>query len=366
MIRLTERTMDDVLVRLPDVTTLEVSTVAETQPIGRFLCAVGFEERCTELARQLAESQIRIQRSVILRLSSNIQADEEQRAELKRLLSPISNEVLELNADADTYVDELSAALGAAGESESDPHVVFDISVGANRLVLRTMCALLRSAAKLDVWYTEARTYHPTRDEFERDRNQWMKNEEFGTEIGVLSVTPSTDFSGEHLDSLPDSVVVFPSFRHERSAAAISHVDPALQLRPGDNVVWILGTPHLADDLWRREAMREINRIASGACVREASTFDYKDTYRILSHVYDERWETSNITVAPLGSKFQAIAISLFCIQHSDVRVLFATPKKYNTKQWSVGCRATWRIDFGSIRDVRHALSRIGSLELHE
>ena len=187
-----------------------------------------------------------------------------------------------------------------------------------------------------------------------------------GTEIGVQDVAPSSVFPGEHLEALPDTVIVFPNFRKERSAAAITHVDGSLLMSAGNNIAWVLGRPHLPTDQWRRETMCEINDIAADAFTLEASTFDYKDAFRVLDGIYAARWETSNLTLCPFGSKLQAVAISLFCTQHSDVRVLFATPRQYNTNLWSDGCRNLWKIDFGSSQELVAKLRAVGTIRVED
>lgn len=366
MSRFYEKILEDSLQELSDVVPLDVRAALHQDPISYFICAVGFEPRCTEIVKRLAKCDARIGRSVIVALDSNSDADRENGAVLTELLNSISDEVSSLNADSGSYGEELTRILPNSPDSQKEMRTVFDISVGANRLILQTMRLLIESNVALDVWYTEAQTYHPTQEEFQQQRQQWISEDELGTEKGVLKVVPSEMYAGEHLDSLPATVILFPSFRHERSEAVISHVDPALLMRPSENVIWVLGRPHLPEDLWRRDAMSEINRIDAEGCVLEASTFDYKDTYRVLDGVYRERWEKTNITLSPLGSKFQAIATSLFCFQHPDVRVLFATPKQYNTQQWSDGCRDTWNISFGLTKDLRQCLSSIGCISLGE
>ncbi len=110
--------------------------------------------------------------------------------------------------------------------------------------------------------------------------------------------------------------------------------------------------------------MRKINRITDEAKVFEASTFDYREAWRILEQIYSECWEGSNISLSPLGSKMQALAVTLFCIRHPDVRVLLSTPLQYNSQQWSEGVRDLWRVSLGSAREFVNDILRAGTLQL--
>ena len=134
------------------------------------------------------------------------------------------------------------------------------------------------------------------------------------------------------------------------SKAIIAKVDPSLLTSPKDNVLWVLGKPRLPEDSWREDAMRNINDIAADQQQHSLSTFVYKDSIRVLDCIHSEKWDKCNITLAPNGSKMQALGAALFCYLHPDVRVMFATPKEYNATQYTEGCKNTWVIDFGSTR----------------
>jgi hypothetical protein len=110
--------------------------------------------------------------------------------------------------------------------------------------------------------------------------------------------------------------------------------------------------------------MKAITRIGRSTPQYEISTFDYKDTVRVLERLHSERSESYTITVSPLGSKMQALGTALFCYMHPDVRVVFATPREYNAAQYSDGCKNVWEIDFGSLRDLRRTLDDVGTLRI--
>ena len=208
--------------------------------------------------------------------------------------------------------------------------------------------------------------YHPTKDEYARDAARWSRDEGFGIEHGVSEVGASPEYPGRHLDPLPNTIMVFPSFKPDRARAAINLVDPALLTRPRSAVKWLLGVPHLSADSWRLDAMRSINEIAPDTPQFEVSTFDYKECLAVLEQVYLACQDSNNISLAPFGSKMQALAGCLFCHLHPDVRVIFAAPKSYDASQYSKGAKAAWVIDFGRVGTLMNSLLRVGQLVIED
>jgi hypothetical protein len=239
-----------------------------------------------------------------------------------------------------------------------------DISVIANRALFRCMKVLLTSQVRLKILYAEAGVYHPTQRQFADNRDQWIADDEMGLEQGVSDVRISRQFPGQQLDLLPDCVILFPSFKANRSNAVLAKVDPALLSNAGENVIWLLGVPHHNDDRWRLAAMREINRLDQSSICHEVSTFQYKETLQQLNVIYEERCTRANITLSPLGSKMQALGSVLFCQMHPDVRVILSVPKQYNASHYSSGCKGLWEIDFGAVPTLSRTLDDVGTLTL--
>jgi hypothetical protein len=218
----------------------------------------------------------------------------------------------------------------------------------------------------LIVIYAEAAVYYPTREEYEQDPDRWCRDDTIGLEKGVGYIHTSEQYPGYHIDQLPDCVIVFPSFRPDRSRAVISSVDPSLLVSPDENVLWMIGKPHLQEDNWRMEAMRAINELTAATIQYEVSTFDYKDTLRALETIHDDRGESARFTLSPTGSKMQALGCALTCYLHPDIRVIFSSPEKFNASHYSDGCKATHYIDFGNLKNVRSSLDRVGQIELRD
>ena len=112
--------------------------------------------------------------------------------------------------------------------------------------------------------------------------------------------------------------------------------------------------------------MRAINEIGADMPQFEVSTFEYKDSLAILEQAYRSSQDSSNVSLAPFGSKMQALAGCIFCHLHPDVRVIFASPKSYDASQYSKGVKATWEIDFGRVVVLVGQLRRVGQIIIED
>lgn len=358
----------DVITGLESIIVLDAGDFGTTSPDDLFLCALGFEPRCLTLPCRLNDAGYKARRARYFKYATNLDDNAVNLPELERHLCGIAPNVEPIESDAPEFPTRLRALLDLVMSETSarPPRITLDISVTANRLLLRCMKVLLEYDICARIIYSEAAVYHPTKEEYEQDPARWEKVDLLGLERGVGDVVPSIDYPGHALDPLPDSLILFPSFKGERSKAVISFVDPSLLTNPGNKVVWLLGVPHLEQDGWRLDAMKKINAFSQDVPQYEVSTFDYKGTLRVLESLHAERSERYTITVSPLGSKMQALGIALFCYMHPDVRVIFSTPKEYNAAQYSKGCKEVWKIDFGALSELRHKLDQVGTLRVEE
>jgi hypothetical protein len=356
----------EIIKALPDAAPLRLE---KEQPVAAdelFVCALGFEERCLTIPSQLAEGGYRARRAAYLEYGTNRDENSVNRPALKECLKRIARTVEVIQIDSLESAAEIRSILGGGFDTEELKRVTFDMSVASNRCVFRILGVLLSADCNLRLLYSEAKVYHPTKEEYARDPGRWSRDESFGIERGVSEVAASPEYPGRHLDPLPNSIIVFPSFKPDRARAAINLVDPALLTRPLNAVKWLLGVPHLPGDSWRLEAMRAINEISSDMPQFEVSTFDYKECLAILEQTYLTAQDSSNISLAPFGSKMQALAACLFCHLHPDVRVIFASPKRYDASQYSKGAKAMWEIDLGRVTALMGQLQRVGQIIIED
>lgn len=353
--------LHEIIADFPDVEKLS----GFPSKIDLFICALGFEERCLAVPQRLAESGVEAKACFYLELDTNSNDNQTNLDELLLSFGKITNDVQCFNADSVEFEAEMGYAVEQMIRPDDQPlFVVFDISVAANRLLLRAFKQLFEARTDLTIVYSEAEVYHPTQAEFEQDCDKWVDEENLGTEIGVSSIYPSSEYAGQHLDPLPNCVVLFPSFRKERSRAVICKVDETLVTTPRDNVLWILGNPASSDNQWRTLATKVINEVPEDAYQFSVSTFDYRETLQRLELIYREKWLRFNITISPLGAKLQAIGTAIFCFLRPEVKLMFAAPQRYNAKEWSSGCGAQWKIEFGPTERLRKKIRRVGEIEI--
>ena len=358
MAQIVRAELANILGGIADILPLHVDRLEAASSDDLFLCALGFEPRCLTLPDQLQNAGYKARRAVYFKYATNIDDNDINLPALEGHLRKLASKPQPMEADAEDFPGQFRALLDLimTEATVKPPRVTLDISVTANRLLMRCMKILLEYEISLRIIYSEAGIYHPTKKEYELEGEKWDTGKAFGLDRGVRQVIPSFDHPGNALDPLPDFVVLFPSFKRERSKGVISFVDPSLLTSPGDKVVWLLGVPHLAENKWRLNAMKTINEIGQGAPQYEVGTFNYKDTLCVLERLHLERSETHTITLSPLGSKMQALGTALFCYIHPDVRIILSMPKEYNAMQYSEGCKDLWRIDFGSLKELRQKL----------
>jgi hypothetical protein len=351
----------EIAAQLPDIEPLVPERVRNG---ALYICALGFEPRCLTVAAALADAGRRFDHCLVLEYDTNRAENELNRPHLMQLLSQLSKSIRRIEVDGMDFIDRLRSELRAVAANAGEPTILLDVSVLANRALFRSLKPLLEANISLTVLYSEAAVYHPTEEIYGKNADQWTSDSLLGLEQGVSDIRISRDFPGQQLEALPDCVVVFPSFNGSRTNAVLAKVDPALVINPTDNVIWLVGVPHLAKDHWRINAMKKINKIDDNQSWFQVSTFSYKETFQILHNIYRERSAQFNLSISPLGSKLQALGCVLFCFQHRDVRVVYSIPSQYNAMRYSDGCKALWQIEFGSTAELRSLINSAGKLRM--
>ena len=360
--------LSEVVGSFPEAKTFSGSEARFSKQVSFFICALGFEKRCLAVPGRLAEKKWRAGRCIYLEFSTNRDDNETNRAELLACLNSISDRVDPMEADGELFAASIRKVLRSIVEAAegSRPTVVFDISVTSNRLLMRTMKVLFEYDLHLIVLYSEAAVYHPTVDEYKRAKSKAPSRNEPWLDRGVSEVTNSQEYPGYHVDQLPDCMLVIPGFNRDRVRASIYRVDPTLTSVRDEKIIWLIGVPHLPENQWRLELMREVLGLTQDIPQVEISTFDYKDSLCTLESLYRERVNRYRFTISPMGSKLQSLGCSFFCNLHPDVKVMFSVPEKYNAANFSEGCREMWIIEFESLRDTLQSLDRVGALMIQE
>lgn len=359
MTHLHQKVFSDVAHELPDIRPIDDART-HLADIDVFIAVLGFEERTASAAAALADLGCRATNVLLLNYPMNIEDNERRRPLLNSALKALApTTVTETSVGTIDFPKAIRAAITAATPPADDrlPTVVIDISVASNKLVLRALHALLGTECRLIVLYAEAGTYFPTEVEY--------KTTELSSGVGELEV--SIDHAGVHMDPAPDCLILFPGLEPHRSRAVISKVDQSLLTFPQDRVIWMIGDPKEPEDKWRRKATRELNGLNqpdSEPAHRIVPTFDYIETMRALEEVYNDRVGRYQFTLSPMGSKLQAVGAALFGWYRNEVRVIFATPKRFNAAHYSEGCKGVWAVPLGDTVAVRSLLDSVGDLNI--
>lgn len=365
--RIKEIELIDVLKELPDIIPLDCKKdLPEEYDI--FFCALGFEERCLTIPEQLADvKNFKCREAFYFEYSTNIEDNAVNRPRLIDAFKKFANSSGSFLCDTEDFTEKLRELLNGRVKSQQKLKIIFDISVCSSKLLLSAMKILIEFDIYLRIVYSEAATYHPTFEEFEKEPEKWITEEGFGIARGVGRIIPSPDYPGTRREN-PDLIIAFLTFKPERTRAVITDIDETLLTRPGNRIIWIIGDPHMDKDTKtrRKNIMRQINKISDDSPSYEVCTFDYKKTLDVLDQIYKNKNLDYHINISALGSKMQSLGISIFCYIRPDLSVYLAIPKEFNPAQYSEGCKATWQIDFGNLKNTRDLLNKVGQLEIIE
>lgn len=368
--RVKEIEVTDIISLLPEIVSLDCNNEFSGKEYDIFFCALGFEDRCLTIPEQLANTRnFKCNQAFYFEYSTNIEDNTVNKPRLIETFKKFAAKYDYLQCDTEDFTKRLREVLTRAVEIKQTPQILFDISVCSSKLLLLAMKILFEFDIYLHIVYSEAAVYHPTCEEFESNPEKWISDKS-GIARGVGNVISSPEHPGSRREN-PDLVIAFLTFKPERTKAVIADIDDTLLRKPNKRIICIIGDPHMDEETKnkRKEMQKKINRELlelENVISYEVSTFDYKEILRVLDQIYNSKNLDFHINVSALGSKMQNLGLSLFCYIRPDVSVYLAIPEKYNPKQYSEGCKATWQINFGEIKNIRNILSKVGQLEIVE
>ncbi len=354
----------DIIGKLPNICLIDCEKEFPEKRFDFFLLALGFEERCLAIPEKLAVMHnFRVKKAMIFEYSTNREDNDSNRPRLIKSVEKFSDSFEIIPCDSDNFIREIRSKF----ENCKNPRILLDISVCSCKLLISSLNLLLNLDANLQIVYSEAEIYHPTIEEFEKEPDKWTTEEGFGIAKGVGGVIPCPEFPGVPKE-LPDVVVAFPTFKPERTKAIISSIDAAIPIRPEKRVLWIVGDPHMEENVrtQRKKIIKDINKIADEAYCREVSTLDYKKTIEALESIYSNYNLEYHLSISALGSKMQCLGISIFCKMRPDISLFLSVPQSYNARQYSNGFKNIWIIDFGDLNHFRQILNSLDTLELSD
>ncbi|MBI3408587.1 MAG: hypothetical protein HY040_09555 [Planctomycetes bacterium] len=283
---------------------------ADWKPAGRLPALIipeGFEERSLGILQSLARRGARLPRIVIGRYVKDVDINKKHRARFEELaeeLAPRAWVVIE-NHDNGDWVRQ---ALQAIPETA----VALDITGLSSRAVFGALDALSCADAAATLMYSEAAHYWPSVEDWqdiERERSL-----DYRTATALADRADESDwlYSGRnfHVDLIEghegydvagtSALVAFLPFKAGRLAAVMSHAEYS-------EYVFIAGRPRLPANLWRLDALKRINGVATREWpVVEMSTFGYREALRQMAALLfgsDSISHRCDIHLAPMAAR---------------------------------------------------------------
>jgi len=302
-----------------------------------FVCALGFEDRCTEALRKLTQWGYKAQDSIILKYDVHQEDNDINSKELKELIDQITlREIREIKYSTTSVLDsfhEIKSCLEVINYETAVNQTSVDISSFSTGAIFQVLDSLFRSGrSQIRIIYTEAAEYYPKKAPARFDE-EYMS-------AGVREILTLPNFGGVYTPGYSPLLVILLGFEPKRARGILNMFQPSRK-------IGIIGVPNRNDLKWRLELAREMyqNFFEEGK-ILEYSEFDYREVYKALENLYGDFAQMNNITIAPLGSKMQTLAVLLFLEKHPDVQLLVSIPTKYDPRRYSEGKGESYQISF--------------------
>ena len=189
--------------------------------------------------------------------------------------------------------------------------VVIDISTMSKLAILLILSVCRELDMEVTILYAEAKTYGPTREEFEKAKeNNEIHRPTLQIFTGVHGVVRVSSLASVAMQGQPTAALVFMSFNDALTQVLLNTVCPS-------RLFLINGRPPVHS--WREEATAWIHdqvrrewdednpvvRTSEGSAPvprRASSTLDYRETVSLLISLYRQLSATHRVLLAPGGS----------------------------------------------------------------
>lgn len=353
---------------------------------------LGFEERALDAVQKLAAAHKSWPSKRVLGLVgkyiTNTADNERHQAIITECLSQMCTDINTFDADSPQEVfDTINSALNTLMQNQSLVKVAFDISGASGTLILSAMKALFHrgKSISITIFYTEAKYYFPDYETYRLSPNSVVErccrigDPDSDHEVGVELVDVNELYPGNRMENRKELVVAIPSFRTERLRQCLQYVSEQISAAPQKYIYWIFGMPPADRNNWRNTLQRQISeyfmRSALGYETAESaptlltqnnsydvSTLDYRDITRHMIDIADRNLGKS-ISLIHMGSKMQALGLSLALQARSELTVCYARPSSFKASRYSVGVGDAHCVNFLAPIVILDHLRKIGTLE---
>jgi len=149
---------------LPKISPLDIKSLLS--PLI-YIGAAGFEDRALSFLETAVLNKVKIDKAIIIKYEPFEKKNKiEQFTDLLNKLSINSSEVTFDRYDPQLFSQSISRYLEGLGNY----HILVDISGMSKFLIIILLNSLRNHRNELTIVYTEAKIYHPTKDEFELEK----------------------------------------------------------------------------------------------------------------------------------------------------------------------------------------------------
>lgn len=360
--------------------------------IDIFITALGFEERATAIPKAIAHSLIgsshsRASIGVICCYSTNTQDNEHNRALISTALAAFCGSQHDINADSPQEIESfLGIKISECSKNHAPVEVIFDISAASGNLILSVMHTLLRyrEVVSLRILYSEPAWYFPKWEEYDLDPESLVLracdpgDTDSYQEYGVDDVEVSELYPGIDGESRPEFIIAVPGLRSNRLVRCLQHLSDQPISAPEKFIFWILSEPPASDLKWRYDLQKRLVKKTMSAMVgfsdsdplapqlkpenhTSCSTRDYRAIMQTIIEEADKRLGY-NLSIVHMGSKLQAVGISLALNVRDEISVCIGRPTQYNPSRYSQGFGPMWQLDMPNLAELISNLQKIGAL----
>jgi hypothetical protein len=286
------------------------------------MCA-GFEERATEALRRAVATGSQGFRVLCVQYLPNVPENRED--EVAQLCAASA-------ATLDTLLFDRESPAGAADaileRVLATDRLHIDVSGMSRLLIVQLIAAVVRAqlCSRVNVLYCSARDYPPSQEQVAQtiaEQTDIVGLTMF-VSAGVFGLMVVPELSSVAMQGQPMRVIAFPSWNTTQLAAVCSEMQASY-------FTIVHGRPPNQQSAWRRDAIRNLNRVESLPAREEfdVSTLDYREMLTLLLRVYAEHSQREKLVVSPTGSKMQSLAVGLVCGFLSDLQVVYPTPRSF-------------------------------------
>ena len=216
-----------------------------------------------------------------------------------------------------------------------------DVSGMSRLLIVQLVAEIIRCrrADRASILYVEAMDYPPSCEEVDTQLAEMEQGDPNAVAMflsaGVFRLAVVPELSSVSMQGQPIRMVVFPSWNTMQMAAIRSEVQASFY-------TVVHGLPPFGANQWRPEAIKKLNRSDSLPQLEEvtASTFDYRETLRLMMELYSAHAQSEKIVIAPTGSKMQTLALGLLCGWFKDLQIVYPTPKTFAAAEYTRSARS--------------------------